>query len=139
MRIVLTIVAVALVAILSTALVAPLLVDWSAHRSEKVAAGRHDGADIALTGPIGLRLLPTPYLEVEAGSVSGKGEGSPRLSFESARLELALVKLASGAIGFSEIELEKPILTMSRGVDGAPVFPHFPWRGPTRPASIALS
>ena len=83
MRIVLTIVAVALVAILSTALVAPLLVDWSAHRSEiesRLAA--MTGADIALTGPIGLRLLPTPYLEVGAGSVSGKGEGAPRLSFE---------------------------------------------------------
>ncbi|MGA8714073.1 MAG: AsmA family protein [Roseiarcus sp.] len=127
MRIVLTIVAVALVAILSTALVAPLLVDWSAHRSEiesRLAA--MTGADIALTGPIGLRLLPTPYLEVGAGSVSGKGEGAPRLSFESARLELALVKLASGAIRFSEIELEKPILTMSRGVDGAPRLPALP-------------
>ena len=101
MRIALTIVAVALVAMLSTALIAPLLVDWSAHRSEiesRLAA--MTGADIALSGPITLRLLPTPYLEVGAGSVSGKGEGRP-----------ALVRIgATGARAREACERRDPLL-----------------------------
>ena len=41
-------------------------------------------------------------------------------------MELALVKLASGAIRFAEIELGKPILTVSRGEDGALRLPVLP-------------
>ncbi|MBV8442372.1 MAG: hypothetical protein JO312_17745, partial [Hyphomicrobiales bacterium] len=127
MRIVLTITAVALVAILSTALVAPFFIDWSAHRAEiESRLSAMTGVDIVLTGPITVRLLPTPYLDAGRGSISGRGEGAPRLSFESARLELALVKLVSGKIRFSEIELARPIVTMSRGQDGAVRLPALP-------------
>jgi hypothetical protein len=126
-RIVLTIFAVALVVILSTALAAPLFIDWSAHRAEiEARLGAMTGADVALVGPITVRLLPTPYLELGAGSISGGGQNAPRLSFESARLELALVKLASGAIRFAEIELGTPILTVFRGEDGALRLPVLP-------------
>ena len=127
MRIVLTIVAVALVAILSIALVAPLFIDWSAHRAEiESRLSAMTGAEVALTGPIAVRLLPTPYLEVGAGSISGMGQDAPRLSFESARLELALVKLASGSIRFSEIQLEGPRLAVSRGEQGGLRLPMLP-------------
>jgi uncharacterized protein involved in outer membrane biogenesis len=126
-RIVLTIAAVALVAILSTALVAPLFIDWSVHRAEVEARlSAMTGADIVLTGPITVRLLPIPYLDAGGGSISGRGEGAPRLSFESARLELALVKLVSGKIRFSEIKLARPIVAMSRGPDGAVRLPALP-------------
>ena len=126
-RTVLTIFAVALVVILSAALVAPLFIDWSAHRAEiEGRLGAMTGADVALAGPITVRLLPTPYLELGAGSISAGGRNAPRLSFESARLELALVKLASGAIRFAEIELGKPILTLSRREDGALRLPVLP-------------
>src|SRR6202012_1823010 len=47
------------------------------------------------------------------------GPGGAKLSCASARLELALVKLASGQIRFSDIRLEKPVLTLTRGPDGA--------------------
>ena len=127
MRIVLTIIALALVATLSVALVGPLLIDWSAHRDEIAARlGALAGADVKLEGPVTLRLLPTPYLEVGAGSAVVKGPGAPRLSFESARIELALVKLASGAIRFTEVDLEKPVLTLTRSPDGAPSLPALP-------------
>ncbi len=82
-RSVLTIFAVALVVILSTALVAPLFIDWSAHRAEiEARLGAMTSANIALAGPITVRLLPTPYLELGAGSISGGGQNAPRLSFE---------------------------------------------------------
>ena len=120
MRYVLTIIAVALVAVMSAALVTPLLIDWSAHRAEIEAQLRSiTGANVSLTGPIEARLLPTPYLALGEGALSAPGAKGPKLSFASARLELALVKLASGQIRFSDIRLEKPVLTIARGVDGA--------------------
>ncbi|MGB7976772.1 MAG: AsmA family protein [Roseiarcus sp.] len=120
MRYVLTIVAVALVAVMSVALIAPYLIDWSAQRGEIEARLRAiTGADVALTGPVELRVLPTPYLALGEGLVSAPGPDGAKLSFASARLELALVKLASGQIRFSDIRLEKPVLTLTRGPDGA--------------------
>ena len=71
MRYVLTIIAVALVAVMSAALVAPMLIDWSAHRAEIEARLRAiTGANVSLTGPVEVRLLPTPYLALGAGSLS---------------------------------------------------------------------
>jgi hypothetical protein len=132
-RVVLTILAVALVALLTAALIVPLFIDWSAHRAEiEARLGAIAGGRVALSGPITLRLLPIPYLEVGEGSATGLGPEAPRLSFESARLELALVKLASGAIRFTEIRLEKPVLTLTRGADGSLDLP----TPPTREADV---
>ena len=120
MRTVLTIVAVALVAVMSVALIAPYLIDWSAQRAEiEARLSAITGANVSLTGPVELRLLPTPYLALGEGLVSAPGPDGAKLSFASARLELALVKLASGQIRFSDIRLEKPVLTLTRGPDGA--------------------
>ncbi|MGH6796759.1 MAG: AsmA family protein, partial [Roseiarcus sp.] len=120
MRYVLTIVAVALVAVMSVALVAPYFIDWSAQRAKIEARLRAiTGANVSLAGPVELRLLPTPYLALGEGLVSAPGADGPKLSFASARLELALAKLPSGQIRFSDIRLEKPVLTIMRGADGA--------------------
>jgi AsmA family len=129
-RNVLTFIAVALVALMTAALVAPLLIDWSGRRAE-VEARLHaiTGANVSLTGPVELRLLPTPYLALGAGSLSAPGADGPKLSFDSARLELALLKLASGQIRFSDISLDKPVLAIARGADGAPHLPALPIAG----------
>ena len=120
MRTILTIIAVALVAVMSVALVAPYLIDWSAQRGAiEARLSAITGADVSLTGPVELRVLPTPYLALGEGLVSAPGPDGAKLSFASARLELALVKLASGQIRFSDIRLEKPVLTLTRGLDGA--------------------
>ena len=124
MRTILTIVAVALVAVMSVALVAPYFIDWSAQRGEiEARLNAITGADVSLTGPVELRLLPTPYLALGEGLVSGPGPDGAKLSFASARLELALIKLASGQIRFSDIRLEKPVLTLTRGPNGALTLP----------------
>ena len=120
MRYVLTIIAIALVAAMSVALVAPYFIDWSAQRAEiETRLSAITGANVTLTGPVELRLLPTPYLALGEGLVSAPGPDGAKLSFASARLELALVKLASGQMRFSDIRLEKPVLTLTRGPDGA--------------------
>jgi hypothetical protein len=123
-RTVLTLIAVALVAVMTVALVAPLLIDWSGRRAD-IEARLHaiTGANVSLTGPVEVRLLPTPYLALGAGSLTAPGADGAKLSFDSARLELALVKLASGQIRFSDISLDKPLLTIARGADGAPHLP----------------
>ena len=119
MRNVLTIIALVLVAVMSVALVAPYLIDWSAQRAEiETRLNAITGANVSLTGPVELRLLPTPYLALGEGLVSAPGAGGAQLSFASARLELALVKLPSGQFRFSDIRLEKPVLTLTRGPDG---------------------
>jgi len=119
-RNVLTIVAVALVVVMSVALIAPYFVDWSAQRSEiEARLSAITGANVSLIGPVELRLLPTPYLALGEGLVSAPGPDGANLKFASARLELALVKLASGQIRFAEIRLEKPVLTIARGPDRA--------------------
>ena len=124
MRLVLTILAVALVALLTGALVAPLFIDWSAHHADLEARlGAMAGGRVTLSGPITLRLLPVPYLDVGEGSAAGREPGAPRLSFKSARLELALAKLASGEIRFTEVRLERPVLTLTRGLGGSLNFP----------------
>src|SRR5258708_28038831 len=119
-RNVLTIIAVALVAVMAVALVAPYLIDWSAQRGAiEARLSAITGADVSLTGPVELRVLPTPYLALGEGLVSAPGSDGANLKFASARLELALVKLASGQIRFSGIRLEAPVLTLTRGPDGA--------------------
>jgi AsmA-like C-terminal region len=119
-RTILTIVAVALVAVMSIALVAPYLIDWSTQRGAiEARLSTITGADVSLSGPVELRVLPTPYLALGEGLVSARGPDGANLKFASARLELALVKLASGQVRFSDIRLEKPVLTLTRGPDGA--------------------
>ncbi|HEY1780606.1 MAG TPA: hypothetical protein VGG79_09285 [Roseiarcus sp.] len=120
MRTVLTIIAVLLVAVMSVVLVAPYLIDWSAERGEiEAQLSAITGANVSLSGPVELRVLPTPYLAVGEGLVSAPGPDGAKLSFGSARLELALVKLPGGHIQFAEIRLEKPVLTLTRSPDGA--------------------
>ncbi len=120
MRTVLTIVAVALVAVMSVALVAPYFIDWSSQRGEiEARLSAITGANVSLNGPVELRLLPTPYLALGEGTVSAPEQDGANLKFASARLELALVKLASGQVRFSDIRLDKPVLTLTRGPNGA--------------------
>ena len=124
MRYVLTIVAVVLVAALCAALVVPLFIDWSSHRAEiEARLGETVGARVEIVGPINLRLLPTPYLSLGKASFTAAGQGAPTLTVESARFELALVKLASGAVRFSEAVVDRPTLTIRRLGDGSLVLP----------------
>ncbi len=123
-RVLLTILAVAVVTLLTAALIVPYVVDWSAHRVE--IAERLEaltGGRVDLAGPVTLRFLPTPYLEVGAGSAAGAGPGAPTLTFSGARFELALVKLASGAFRFTDVRFENPVLTLTRTPAGALALP----------------
>ena len=119
-RIALTLIAVALVAALSAALVAPLFVDWSAQRGfVESELGRQFGARVAIAGPIEARLLPTPYLTMEDVTVGDAGlQGTTTLRAKKIRLELALGALAGGRFRFTQIDLDQPVARIAANAEG---------------------
>jgi hypothetical protein len=120
-RIALTLIAVALVAALSAALVAPLFVDWSAQRGFiELQLSRQLGARVAIAGPIEARFLPTPYLTIEDVTVGGAAapQGATTLSAKKMRLELALGALTGGRIRFTEIDFDRPVARVAADADG---------------------
>lgn len=136
-RILLTLIAVALVAALSAALVAPLFIDWSAHRAQ-IEAELSDvlGAPVVVSGSIDIRILPLPYVELGGVSVGEAGGGAPVLTCEKLHLEAALASLPSGRIRFSLARLDRPTLTLARGDDGALRLPD--WRSRTQADRVAF-
>jgi uncharacterized protein involved in outer membrane biogenesis len=119
LRAVLTLLAVLLIAVLTTALVGPYFIDWSQHRAEverqlSIALGR----PVAVRGSIKAALLPTPYLKLGDLAVGG-ADGGAKLSCKEVRLELALAPLAHGEIHFTDAVFERPQIELQRGGDGA--------------------
>ena len=114
MRIALTFLAVFLVAALTTALVGPYLVDWSAQRGFfQSELARRLGAEVAITGPIEVRFLPTPYVTLEKVAVRQASGAEPIFACEALRAEFGLGGLFEGELRLSEVRLKKPVLRMS--------------------------
>jgi hypothetical protein len=127
-RIFLTLIAVALVVALSAALFAPFFIDWSLHRAQ-IEAELSDivGARVVVSGPIDIRFLPTPYLQLRDVTVADpRGAGAPAFACENVQLEAALASLPSGRARFTLARLDHPVLTLSRGPGGSLLLP--PWR-----------
>ena len=80
--------AIALILVLVTALVGPLLVDWNAYRAEFDShATRLAGREVHIRGRIEARLLPTPTLVLHGVEL---GEQNQKIRAGVLRLELAL-------------------------------------------------
>ncbi len=127
MRDLLTIVASILILVLTLALVGPWFVDWTAQRGwVESELSRITGARVRVGGTIDLQLLPIPSLELKGVRVaSSRGDG-PVLDVASVRLELAAASLLRGDLRFTDADLERPQLTLSRYDDGAIVVPRLP-------------
>ncbi len=127
MRDFLTILASAVILILTIALVGPWLVNWTAHRAwVESELSRVSGAHVQVGGAIDLKLLPVPRLSLAAVHVSGSRPDGPVLDVERLRLELAVASLLRGELRFTDAELERPRLSVSRLSDGSLVLPHMP-------------
>jgi uncharacterized protein involved in outer membrane biogenesis len=119
LRAALTILAILLIVVLTTALVGPYFIDWSQHRAALEAQLSNAlGRPVMVRGPIKAALLPTPYLELGDVAVGG-AEGDAGLSCQQARLELALAPLLHGEIRFTDALFERPRVEFQRGADGA--------------------
>ena len=113
MRNLLTFLAVALVALLTAALVAPMLVNWNAQRDRLAGAlSRRLGTSVEIQGTIEARLLPTPY--VTMGDVTIGKPGDPiDLAARSMRFEVGLAGLFSGQFRFTEVHFQDPVATLT--------------------------
>ncbi len=137
MRESLTILAILLIVVLTTALVGPYLVDWNAHRGEiEARLSSLLGGKVALAGPIDVRLLPRPIFRLQKLTVSGTTPRDPRMTAERVDLELALTALLHGEFRFVEADLTKPRLVLTADRDGSVVLPSF---GADDPASVSLA
>jgi AsmA family/AsmA-like C-terminal region len=103
--------AIALILVLVTALVGPLLVDWNAYRAEFDShATRLAGREVHVRGRIEARLLPTPTLVLHGVEL---GEQNQKIRAGVLRLELALGALARGELRISDAAIEQPELTLT--------------------------
>ncbi len=126
MRIILTLIAVTLVVALSAALLVPFFVDWSLHRAQ-IEAELSDivGARVVVSGPIDIRFLPVPYLQLRDVKIADAKGGATVFTCENVRLEAALASLPSGRARFTLARLDHPVLTLSRAPDGSLLFPQW--------------
>lgn len=127
MRDLLTIVASIIILVLTLALVGPWFVDWTARRGwVESELSRISGARVRVSGDVDLKLLPVPRLQLTGVRVSStRGEG-PSLDVAAVRLELAAASLLRGELRFTDADLERPQLTLSRLEGGALVLPRMP-------------
>ncbi|WPP05616.1 AsmA family protein [Methylocella tundrae] len=115
MRDSLTVLAIALILVLTAALVGPYFVDWSAQRGWIEAQLTPTlGAPARILGSIDLKLLPTPYFVVEDIEL-GDPASAWRLTARKLRLEIAIAPLLHGDVDFVEARLEAPRLELTLG------------------------
>lgn len=108
--------AIAIILALLAALVGPLLIDWGTHRSLfEAEASRLIGVDVRVTGPIEVRLLPTPSFTLHEVEIGERGEG--QIDAKLVGVELALGPLMRGDWQASEVHLVAPRINL--GLDAA--------------------
>jgi uncharacterized protein involved in outer membrane biogenesis len=104
MRDLLTYIGIALIAVLSAALVAPFVIDFDDWRSEIAdQLSSASGARVTLGGPISLRLLPTPRFSAQSFGLQSDF-GAVRAT--NAFFELSLPSLIQGRMQFAAVRLD---------------------------------
>lgn len=109
------------VLLLVLALAGPALIDWG--RYKDVIATRLEratGRDVAIAGPVGLRLLPSPAFSanrVTIGNLPGAG-GQPMATVERLDIRLEFLPLLTGTVEVTSLELDRPKLHLARLADG---------------------
>lgn len=122
MRDVLTGLAVAIITLLSIALVGPLLIDWTGQRG-RIEAVLADtlGVRVQIGGRVDVRFLPTPRLILERAQF-GERPG-PTLALDRIAIELATMPLLKGEIRILESRLSGARLILTRTAEGGFAFP----------------
>lgn len=109
--------AVAVILALVAALVGPLFMDWGHYRSAiESEATRLVGMPVRIAGPIDVRLLPTPYVNVHDITI-GTPERGPLVRARMLALELGLGSLIRGEWRAADLHLDAPEIEI--GLDGS--------------------
>jgi uncharacterized protein involved in outer membrane biogenesis len=105
-----------LVVIFATLFAAPNFVDWNGYRGVfEEEASKVLGREVRVGGSVNLKLLPVPYVrfeKVRISNVSGQ-TGEPFVRAESFTMWLSGPALLRGVLEASEVELNKPVLTLA--------------------------
>lgn len=110
-------IAIAMIAALVAALVAPSFIDWGRYRTTfEAEAGRMIGQPVRIGGAIDVRLLPTPSLSVRQLEVGPAG--APGFSAEAAAFDLSLGALMRGQLRAVSAQLDGPKLTLALDAGG---------------------
>ncbi len=127
MRDFLTGLAIILIVILTTALVAPYFVDWNGQRSFLEARlTRALGQKVTIGGAIDLKILPTPYLVLDL-VVVGADDGQFKLGIHHLNLELAIGPLFQGEFDIVDARLDEPTVRLTLQPDRSlPLLPNAP-------------
>jgi hypothetical protein len=117
---------IAIILALVTALVGPLFVDWGSYRAElQTEVGRLTGLEVRVTGPIDVRLLPTPTLTLQQIELGRPGDPA-KTRAQALRIEFALGDLMRGVWRAPDLRLQGPELTLSLDTAG-----RLAWSAPT--------
>ena len=127
LRDLLTGLAIILIVVLTTLLVAPYFVDWNGQRGFLEAQlSRALGQKVTIGGDIDLKLLPTPYLRLSQ-TVIGADDAALRVGIRHLDFELAVAPLLHGEIDVVEGRLEQPAIRLTLLPDRSlPAVPGFP-------------
>ncbi len=121
LRDILTVLAIALVIVLTAALAVPYLVNWDAERSlVEAQLSRFIGQQVKIRGGIDLKLLPTPYLQLADLEITDPATGSD-IRADELHLEIALPPLMRGEVDFVEALLVRPRLRLRIEQDAMPL------------------
>ncbi len=105
--------AIAIILALVTALVGPLFVDWDQYRTVfEAQASRLVGMPVRVRGPIEVRLLPTPSLQLRAIELGRPGEQNG-VRAQKLGFEFALGALLRGQFRVSETHLVGPEINVA--------------------------
>ena len=105
-----------LVAILAALFAVPNFVDWNSYRGVfEEEASKVLGREVRVGGSVNLKFLPVPYVrfeKVRIANLTGQ-TGEPFVRADSFTMWLSGPALLRGVFEASQIELEKPVLTLS--------------------------
>jgi AsmA family/AsmA-like C-terminal region len=110
-----------LMLVIAAALLAPFVVNWNGYRDNLESYGRKlTGREVAINGPISVRLFPWPRLVAEDVSLSNPAGfvGPAMMNARSINVELALAGLFDGEIRVETISINHPVINVVRLADG---------------------
>ncbi len=119
MRDSLTVLAVLVIGVLTTALVGPYLIDWNSHRElieQRLTAAA--GTEVTVAGPIDLKLLPRPLFKFSRVTIGAPGPGRPHVTIEEIDAEVSLTALMRGELQVVDTTLKRPRLTLVEAAGG---------------------
>jgi hypothetical protein len=128
--------AIAAILALLAALLGPHFIDWNAHRTTfEQQASQVIGLPVRVTGPMDVRLLPSPSLVLSGVEIGEPGDAQA-LRAKALGIEFALPPLLSGKLRAVELRLIAPEMRVSLTRDGQAVLPNTLARINTQALSI---